>query len=81
MSTTETVTSKLKSVLDENNITQAEFCRMIYENTSHYCSYHNMNLIYKGKYKSTVSLARARAFVQTLNKELNKSYNIDDIFD
>ncbi len=73
--------SKIKKILDDNGLTQAEFCRLIYEHTGHYCSYHNMNLIYKGRYNSTVSLKRARAFVEALNKELNKNYNIDDLFD
>lgn len=73
--------TKIKSILDKHDLTQAEFCRLIHEKTGHYCSYHNMNLIYKGKYKSSVSLTRARAFVQTLNDEFNTNYKIDDLFD
>lgn len=74
-------TTKIKSILDKHELTQAEFCRLIHEKTGHYCSYHNMNLIYKGRYKSSVSLTRARAFVQTLNEEFNTNYKIDDLFD
>jgi hypothetical protein len=73
--------TKIKSILDKHELTQAEFCRLIHEKTEHYCSYHNMNLIYKGRYKSSVSLTRARAFVQTLNEEFNTNYKIDDLFD
>jgi hypothetical protein len=40
-----------------------------------------MNLLYKGKYKSSVSLMRARAFVNTLNEEFSTNYKIDDLFD
>lgn len=73
--------TKLQSILSKHELTQAEFCRLIHEKTGHYCSYHNMNLIYKGKYKSSVSLSRARAFVQALNDEFTTNYNIDDLFD
>jgi hypothetical protein len=73
--------SKIKQILDSNNISQAEFCRLIYDATGHYCSYHNMNLIYRGRYNSSVSLTRARAFVTTLNGHLNSNFNIDDLFD
>jgi hypothetical protein len=73
--------TKIKAILTTHGLSQAEFCRLIHEKTEHYCSYHNMNLIYKGKYKSSVSLVRARAFVQTLNDEFNTNYKIDDLFD
>jgi hypothetical protein len=73
--------TKIKTILDSHKLTQAEFCRLIHDKTGHYCSYHNMNLLYKGKYKSSVSLMRARAFVNTLNEEFSTNYKIDDLFD
>jgi hypothetical protein len=73
--------TKIKVLLEKHGLSQAEYCRLIFEKTEHYCSYHNMNLICTGKYGSSISLNRAKAFVTTLNMYANTKYTIDDLFD
>lgn len=73
--------TKLKLLLKKHGTGQAQLCRDINEAANHYISYHNMCLLVNGRYKSEVSIKRARAFVITFNKLYNQNYVIDDIFE
>lgn len=73
--------TKLKQLLVKHGTGQAKLCRDILDVANHYISYHNMCLLVNGRYKSEISIKRARAFADTFNKIYNEKYTIDDIFE